>query len=61
MPTNYFVNVRMVTKKQLLKFITENKDQPLNKTLGIFSLRTGLKVSTLQVYVDELRDAELIE
>ena len=62
MPKNYFVDVRMVTKKQLLKFIKDNiKDHSITKILGLFSLKTGLRVSTLETYVKELRDAELIE
>lgn len=60
MPKNYFVNVRQQTKLQLLDFINQNPDKPLKTVLGLFSLKTGYKISTLQTYVQELQDAELI-
>lgn len=61
MPINYFVNSRMVTKQQLIDFIQQNKDKDIKQILGLFSLRTGYKISTLEVYVKELKDAKIIE
>lgn len=60
MPVNYFVNVRQQTKVQLLEFIQTNPDKPMKQILGLFSLKTGLKTSTLEVYLRELKDANLI-
>lgn len=61
MPVNYFVDVRKTTKQMLLKFIEENKDKPVKQILALFSLRVGLKVSTLEIYLQELIDAGLVE
>lgn len=60
MPLNYFVNVRQQTKNQLLEFIRANPDKPLKEVLGLFSLKTGLSVSKLEVYVRELQDANCL-
>jgi len=51
----------MVTKQQLIDFIQQNKDKDIKQILGLFSLRTGYKISTLEVYVKELKDAKIIE
>lgn len=61
MPENFFVNVRRVEKQRLLDFLNQHKDYPIKKTLALFSLQTGLRVTTLQVYIRELQDAGLIE
>lgn len=61
MSENFFVAVRKIEKQKLLKFIKENPNVPIRKVLALFSLQTGLKTSTLQTYINELRDAELIE
>ena len=60
MPVNYFVNVRQQLKLQLLEFIKANKDKTLRQLFALFSLKTGLKVSTIQTYFDELKDANMI-
>jgi len=60
MPRNYFVDIRRQTKNQLLEFIKSNPDLSKRKALGQFSLKTGLRVATLEVYYNELIDAELI-
>lgn len=57
----HYNEVRKINKQKLLQFIQEHPDQPLSKTLGLFSMNTGLTVSTLEIYVKELRMAELIE
>lgn len=62
MPTiSHFADVRRVQKQKLLRFIQEHKDMSIEKILALFSLETGQRVTTLKVYVDELRSAELIE
>jgi predicted transcriptional regulator len=61
MPENYFVSVRKIEKQKLLNFIKQNPNVSIKKLLALFSLQTGLKTSTLQTYINELRDAELIE
>ena len=61
MPKNYFVNVRLKVKQQLFEFIQQNKEKNMKQILGLFSLKTGYKVSTLLTYVDELKDAGLID
>jgi hypothetical protein len=61
MPRNYFVDVRRQTKNQLLEYIKEHSEWDKKRILAQFSLRTGLKVSTLEVYYNELFDAGMIE
>lgn len=61
MPTNFFVEERKKIKQQLLEFIKQKPETPIRKVIGIFSLRTGLKASTLEVYIEELKQAEVIE
>ena len=58
---NYFVAVRKVEKQRLLDFINEHKEMPLKKVLALFSLQTGMRTTTLETYVKELKDAELVE
>ena len=60
MPVNYFVNVRMVTKQNLLEFIKAHPDMPMREILGLFSMKYGNATSTLETYVRELKDANLI-
>ncbi len=57
----HYNEVRRINKQRLLKFIQEHPDQLLSKTLGLFSLETGITVSTLETYVKELKMAEVLE
>lgn len=57
----HFNQVRKVQKQRLLEFISEHKDENMDRILGLFSLQTGMRVSTLRVYVNELKMAGLIE
>lgn len=57
----HFNQVRKVQKQKLLEFIQQHKDEPIDRILGLWSLQTGMRVSTLRVYVDELKMAGLIE
>ncbi len=58
MVDNYFVEARRRNKIQLMDFLTKNnKELTLKQALGQFSFKTGLKVSTLQQWTDELIDA----
>lgn len=58
---NYFVAVRKIEKQRLLDFIKNHKEMTIKKILALFSLQTGLKITTLETYVRELQDAEMIE
>lgn len=68
MPINtslgHYNDVRRLMKTKLLEFIKDqevrNPDQKIEKTLAVFSLQTGLRLSTIKVYLEELRAAELI-
>lgn len=60
MPVNYFVNVRQQLKVQFLEYLKANPDVPIKQALALFSLKSGLKVTTLQIYYQELKDANLI-
>lgn len=57
---NYFVSIRKYEKQRLLDFIKKHKEMKIKKILALFSLQTGLKVTTLETYLRELKDAELI-
>lgn len=61
MAENYFVTERRRSKQELLNFLTQNKDMPLDKALGRFSARTGFKVTTLKTWVEEFVMAEMIK
>jgi hypothetical protein len=53
--------VRKHNKQELLDYLKKNKGVPITKALAIFSLQSGLKVSTLLTYVEELKQAELVD
>lgn len=57
----HYNEIRRINKLKLLEFIKQHPDQQLSKTLGLFSLQTGITVSTLETYVNELRMAEVLE
>jgi hypothetical protein len=57
----HFTETRKFTKQRLLDFIKNNRSMPIEKILAIFSLQTGLKTSTLQVYVMELKEAGVLD
>lgn len=61
MPDNYFVNVRRAAKLDLLKFLKSNPDMDIKQAAAVFSLQTGLKVTTIERYYQELKDAKAIE
>lgn len=61
MPNNYFTEKRKLDKQALLSFLKSHPELTLKKALGIFSSNTGLAVKTLNIYVRELADAELID
>jgi hypothetical protein len=60
MALNYFVEKRKEDKQKLLNFIREHPDMTLKKILAIHSMNTGLSTSRLEVYLKELKEAELI-
>lgn len=57
----HFNQVRKVNKMRLLEFIQQHKDEQIDRILGMFSLQTGMRVTTLRIYVEELKLAGLIE
>lgn len=59
--TNYFVNARRIDKNFLMDFIKEHPDQDVNKLLALYSLKTGLKMTTLKVYLRELKEAGVLD
>lgn len=61
MPENYFVLSRRETKSQLLDFLIRNSSDPVEKSLAVFSFKTGFRVPLLRQYLDELKDAGLIQ
>lgn len=60
MTNNFFVNERKQNKIEFLEFINANLDKPMKVIIGLFSLRTGLRSSTIEIYLKELKDANLI-
>lgn len=60
MPVNYFVEVRRLQKQTLLDFINAHNDLSIKKIVALFSMKTGLRISTIETYVQELKDADLI-
>ena len=61
MGKDYFVNMRKKRKVQFLDFIKRNSDLSKRKLIGLFSHSTGLSVARLEIYYNELVDAELIK
>lgn len=57
---NYFVDKRKEDKQRLLKFLVDHPDIPQSKALGLVSANTGLAITRLEVYLKELKQAELI-
>ena len=57
----YYSDARRVNKQNLLAFIQSHTDISLEKALGLYSLQTGLKVSTLRIYLDELKIAGVVD
>jgi hypothetical protein len=64
MVSNPLLIERKMRKQEILNLINEmkqDKENTMSKIVAIYSLRTGIKASTIEVYVKELRDAGLIE
>ena len=57
----YFVRIRKEEKNLLLETITSNPDKTLRQILAKYCNETGIKLSTLQIYLDELIQAGLIK
>ena len=57
----YWLSYRRQKKNELLKMILENKDIPLNTVCGIFSQKTGLKLKTINEYLNELKEGKLLD
>lgn len=59
--SNYFVEKRRLDKLQLLETIKNNPDMDREQLIGIFSLKTGLRVELIKTYIEELKQAKVIE
>ena len=57
----YFVELRKKEKDLLLRFITKHKKKKLPVILALYSHETGMKITTLEVYAEELQRAGLIK
>jgi hypothetical protein len=57
MPENYFTSIRRQQKQNLLEWLRDHKTQSTKEALATFSLKTGLRVATLEIYLKELIDA----
>ena len=61
-PENFFVLERRRQKNELLNYIREHRDTTnIDRCLGEFSMKTGLRVAVLRVYLEEIKMAGLIE
>jgi hypothetical protein len=61
MVDNYFVEARRRSKKDLLDFLRTNKGEyTLDQMIAQYSFHKGYKVSTLMMWVDELKSAGMI-
>jgi len=60
----HYNDVRKFTKQKLLEFVKDQEtrypEQKIEKTIALFSLQNGMRITTIRVYLDELRMAELI-
>ena len=56
---NYFVEVRKQQKIALLKLHQESRNANDNQIKAVFSQNTGLSFRTIDVYMEELKAAEL--
>lgn len=58
---NYFVKKRRDDKLKFLEFLRKMDKTPVEKRIALFSLRTGFRIVTLNIWFDELQQAGLIE
>ena len=61
MVENYFVIQRRANKNGLALFLREHRDLGIEKCLGQYSSKTGLRVSLLRVYLEEMKMAGEVE
>jgi len=67
MPTkNPFIRDRMERKMELLKYIVKQNRNPktmmtIERLIGMFSWKWGLRSNIINQYIEELKMAELIE
>lgn len=61
MGDNYFVEVRRKSKMKFHQFILENADKNMTTIIGLFSYQNGYRRATLEAWVDELKDAGILE
>jgi len=67
MPTkNPFIRERMERKREMLTFIVKQSKNPkalmtVERIIGVFSWKWGLRTSVINQYIKELEMAELIQ
>jgi len=59
--TSHFLDGRKQRKELLLSMIEKNPNLELKTIRGLFSQQTGNKLKTIDEYLEELQDANLIE
>jgi len=57
----YFETTRQLRKMDLLAVVTKTPGLPKEKLMGLFSLRTGLTFRKIEMYIEELEAAGLLE
>lgn len=57
----FFTEMRKHEKDLLLQFIRKHKKLNIKKILGMYSQDTGFKISRLEIYVREMKEAGLIK
>jgi len=58
---SYFIRERQLRKSRLLLLIGKQPELNQTRLKAIFSLQTGLRISKIEEYLQELSDAGLIE
>ena len=47
--------------KKIIEMIEKNPELPIRKIKGLLAVKTGLKISTINTYINDLEEAGLIE
>lgn len=58
--TSFYVDKRKAWKRQLLALVQAHPEATIPKIKGLMSLQTGLSHKRIQVYLEELEEAGLI-
>ena len=57
----FYTEMRKREKDLLFQFIRKHKKKSIKRILGMYSQDTGLKISRLEIYVKEMKEAGLIK